>query len=154
MGSWGGWNNSIHCANTFPGKEPACQCKRHKRQGLDTWVGKIPWRRAWKPIPVFLPGESYGQRSLVGYSPWGHRELATTKEFSMHTYANTNSFMVTTAFTLFYLKKTISGRLSNFFKFIWVELEFELGWGQLQPGHLTSHPMILTTAPSYQALIL
>ena len=37
---------------------------------LDPWVRKTPWRRAWKPIPVFLPGESHGQRSLAGYSPW------------------------------------------------------------------------------------
>ena len=35
---------------------------------LETWVGKIPWRRTWQPTPVFLPGESHGQRSLVGYS--------------------------------------------------------------------------------------
>ena len=40
------------------GKEPACQCRRHKRQKFDPWVGKIPWRRAWQPTPVFLPGES------------------------------------------------------------------------------------------------
>ena len=40
---------------------------------FDPWVRKIPWRRAWKPTPVFLPGESHGQRSLVGYSPWGHK---------------------------------------------------------------------------------
>ena len=37
------------------------------------WVGKIPWRREWQPTPVFLPGEFHGKRSLVGYSPWGHR---------------------------------------------------------------------------------
>ena len=36
----------------------------------ETWVGKIPWRRKWQPTPVFLPGESHGQRSLVGYSSW------------------------------------------------------------------------------------
>ena len=46
------------------GKEPAWQCRRHKRWGFDPWVGKIPWRRAWQPTPVFLPGESHGQRSL------------------------------------------------------------------------------------------
>ena len=40
-----------------------------KRCGLDSWLGKIPWRRAWQPTPVFLPGESHGQRSLAGYSP-------------------------------------------------------------------------------------
>ena len=46
------------------GKEPTCQCKRHKRLMIDPWVGKILWRRAWQPTPVFLPGESHGQRSL------------------------------------------------------------------------------------------
>ena len=40
---------------------------------FDPWVGKIPWRRAWLPSPALLPGESHGQRSLTGYSPWGHR---------------------------------------------------------------------------------
>ena len=49
------------------------------RYGFDPWVGKIPWRRAWKPISVSLPGESHGQRSLVGYSPRGHKELDTTE---------------------------------------------------------------------------
>ena len=51
------------------GKEPTCQCRRH-RCVFDPWVGKIPWRRKWQPTPVFLLGESHGQRSLVGYSPW------------------------------------------------------------------------------------
>ena len=37
-------------------------------------VEKFPWKRAWQPTPVFLTGESHGQRSLVGYSPWGHKE--------------------------------------------------------------------------------
>jgi len=45
--------------------------------GFDPWVGKIPWRRAWQPTPVFFPGESHRQRSLAGYSPWGHKELDT-----------------------------------------------------------------------------
>ena len=43
-------------------------------------VGKIPWRRAWQPTPVFLLGESHGQRSLAGYSPWGCKELDTTEK--------------------------------------------------------------------------
>ena len=50
------------------GKEPTYQCRRHKRQGFDPWVRKIPWRRAWQPTLV-LPGESHGQRSFVGYGP-------------------------------------------------------------------------------------
>ena len=49
------------------GKEPTCQCRRSKRRRLKPWVGKIPWRRAWQPTPVFLPGESQGQRTLAGY---------------------------------------------------------------------------------------
>ena len=46
---------------------------------FDPWVGKVPWRRQWKPTPTFLPGESHGQRSLVGYSPWGRKESDTTE---------------------------------------------------------------------------
>jgi len=60
-------------------KEPAHQFRRHKRWKFDPWVRKIPWRRAWQPIPVFLPGESHRQKSLAGYSPQGHRELDTTE---------------------------------------------------------------------------
>ena len=54
------------------GKEFACQCRRH---GFNSWVGKISWRRKWQPIPVFLPGKSLGQRSLVGYSSGGHKRV-------------------------------------------------------------------------------
>jgi len=51
------------------------QCTRHE---FSPWVKKIPWRRKWQPTPVFLPGEFHGQRGLVGYSAWGHKELDTT----------------------------------------------------------------------------
>ena len=61
------------------GKEPVCQCRRWKRGGFNPWVRMIPWRRTWQPTPVFLPGESHGQRSLVGYSPWGLKELDMTE---------------------------------------------------------------------------
>ena len=60
-------------------RESACQCKICKRCRFDPWVGKIPWRRKRQPTPVFLPGESHGQRSLAGYSPWGHKEPDTTE---------------------------------------------------------------------------
>ena len=49
------------------------------RPGFNPWVGKIPWRRQWQPTPVFLSGEIHGQRSLAGYSPWGHKESDTTE---------------------------------------------------------------------------
>ena len=56
-------------ASQANGKEPTYQCRRHKRQGFNPCVRKIPWRRAWQPTPVFLPRESHGQRSLEGYRP-------------------------------------------------------------------------------------
>ena len=53
------------------------------------WVQSLgreePWRRAQQPTPVFLPGEFHGQRSLVGYSPWGHKESDRT-EATWHTH--------------------------------------------------------------------
>ena len=45
---------------------------------FDPWVGKIPWRRKWQPTPLFLPGESHGGRSLIGYSPRGSKESDMT----------------------------------------------------------------------------
>ena len=47
--------------------------------GFNPWEEKIPWRREWQPTPVFLPGESHGWRSLIGYSPWGLKESDTTE---------------------------------------------------------------------------
>ena len=61
------------------GKEPTCQCRRHKRCGFDPWVRKMPWRRKWQPTLVFLPRESHGQWYLVGYSPQGCKESDTTE---------------------------------------------------------------------------
>ena len=57
------------------GKELTCQCRRCR---FSPWVGKIPWRRKWQPSPVFLPGESHGQRSLAGFSLWGCKKSDTT----------------------------------------------------------------------------
>ena len=64
------------------GEEPACQ---RRKDEFVYWVGKIPWRRAWQPTPVFLPGESHGQRSLAGYSPQGRRE-SDMRECLTHTH--------------------------------------------------------------------
>ena len=66
----------------FPGGsavKTACQCRSYRRHGFDPWFGKILWRRAWQPIPVFLPVESHGQRSLAGYNTRGHKESDTTE---------------------------------------------------------------------------
>ena len=51
-----------------------------KKPWFNPWVGKIPQRREWLPTPVFLPGEFHGQRSLVGYSPWGRKESDTAEQ--------------------------------------------------------------------------
>ena len=50
-----------------------------KRHRFNPWVGKIPWSRKWQPTPVFLTEEPHGQRSLVGYSQWGHKESGVTE---------------------------------------------------------------------------
>ena len=78
-----GFSPAIQQLRGFPGgasgKEPTCQCRKHKRCRFDPWVGKIPWRRASQPTPAFLPRESHGQRSLVVYSPWGRKQSDTTE---------------------------------------------------------------------------
>ena len=82
------------------GKEPSCQCRRHKRPMFDPWVKKIPWRKAWQPTPVFLPGESHRHRSLVGHSPYGHKESDMT-EANQHAHMH---FLVQLIFDLRNLK--------------------------------------------------
>ena len=65
------------CLLGFPGgisgKEPACQCRRHRRRGFNLWVRKIPWRKKWQPAPVFLPGESHGLRDRGAWQATANR---------------------------------------------------------------------------------
>ena len=78
---WSKWDFSSGTS----GKEPACQCRKHRIHGFDPWVGKIPWRMAWQLISVFLPGKFHGQRSLVVYGPWGCKEQTWLKNLAcMH----------------------------------------------------------------------
>ena len=65
----------IRIPRWLDGKESASKCKRRR---FDPLV-KTLWRRKWQPAPVFMPGESHGQRSLVGYSPWGYKESDMTE---------------------------------------------------------------------------
>ena len=77
-------------AHTLPGgEESTCQCSRLKRPGFDPWVGTSLWSRKWQPTPVFLRGKSHGQRSLVVYSPWGHKEPDTTEHQSTCAHTHT-----------------------------------------------------------------
>ena len=71
----------IRLTQSYRGQSACLQCGRPR---FDPWVRKIPWRRKWQSTPVLLPGESHGQRSLVGYSPWGHRESDTTEWLHFH----------------------------------------------------------------------
>ena len=68
---------------SFPGgsagEKHTRPCRRPKRPGFNPWVGKSPWRRKWQRVLVFLPGEPHGQRSLAGYSPWGHKDSDMTE---------------------------------------------------------------------------
>ena len=66
----------------YRGESVCLQCGR---PGFHPWVGKIPWRRKWQPTPVFLPGESHGRRSLVGYSPRVAKSRTRLSDFtSLH----------------------------------------------------------------------
>ena len=65
-------------------KNPPVMQETQETQVFDPWVRKIPWRRKGQPTPVFLPGKSHGQRSLVGHSPWGCKESDMTE----HTHAD------------------------------------------------------------------
>ena len=56
---------------------------QYRKPGFDPWVKKTPWTGEWLPTPVSLPGESHGQRSLVGYSPSGRQELDMTEQLSL-----------------------------------------------------------------------
>ena len=91
------------------GREPASQCRRHKRHRFDLWVGKILWRRAWKPTPVFLPGECHGQRACQATV---HRVIKNWTQLSdlAHTRALCLSHLVIPLVGLFIPKRTANIR--------------------------------------------
>ena len=73
----------------FPGGSDSKEsASKAVRQGFDPWVWKIPWRRAWLPTPVFLPGEYHGRRSLSGYSPRGLKESDQATEHACNAKMN------------------------------------------------------------------
>ena len=70
------------------GKEPSCQSRRCKRTGFDPRVEKIPWRWKWQSTSVFLTGKFHGQRTLVSYSSWGHKESDIIEHARTHACVN------------------------------------------------------------------
>ena len=77
---------------TFPPLYIRIICLQWGRPRFSPWVGKIPWRREWLPIPVFLPGEFLGQRRLPGYSPWDHRVRHNWTIVTSRVYKNISHF--------------------------------------------------------------
>ena len=71
-------------------KNPPASAGDIKRCGFNPWVGKIPWRGAWQPTPVFLPGESREQRSLAGYGPRVRKSRTRLSQLSTHTHTHRN----------------------------------------------------------------
>ena len=88
---------------SFPGgtsgKEPACQCRRCKRYGFDPWMGKIPWRRAWQPTPVFLPGESPWTEEPGGLQSTGSQGVGHGW-VTEHTHTRMRALVILSALTL------------------------------------------------------
>ena len=76
-------------------------CLQCRRPEFNPWVRKSLWRREWQPTPVFLPGESHGQRSLPGYSPWGCKESDTTRWLThTHTHTHTHTQLESSEYVL------------------------------------------------------
>ena len=105
--------------------------------GFDPWVRKIPCRREWQPTPACWPVESHGQRSLVGYSPWGRRESDTTERLRTHARVNKASMQTVLSMSLAWFSVLIHSN-SKPFKFqnflssgsLWLQPPLECPWGQ------------------------
>ena len=87
------------CGLCVSGKELPCQCRRCRRRRLDPWIGKIPWSSKWQATPVFLLRKFHGKRSLLGCSPWGHKESDMTE--CLRTRARLHAFILSVALKLF-----------------------------------------------------
>ena len=91
-------------------------------------MGKIPWRRKWLPTPVFLSGESRGQRKRAGYSLWGQREPNTTEHRHTHTHTHTKHLQTSLASSIRHLYLSFTGLGSSS---AWLESQFS--WDQSPP---------------------
>ena len=74
---WGLSFNLVYCFLCYAKCSDGKELWQYRRSRFDPWVGKIPWSGKWQPTPVFFPGAFHRQRSVVGYSPWGHKESDT-----------------------------------------------------------------------------
>ena len=138
------------------------------RPGFNPCVGKIPWRRAWQPTPVFLPGEFHGQRSLASYSPWGRKDSDTTEWLSLSLFqlsrirrkrGNSHTCYESRAQVKTPLLSWQSQWLFTFFLFKWLERNTSPDCGQIsfspnwQWSHtLIAHPHDYKTTPALEKM--
>ena len=106
------WEQLYSFSGGTSGTEPACQCRNHKKCRFDPSVRKIPWRRVQKPTPIFLPGESLGQRSLVVHSIT--QNWTWLKRLSTHT-NNSESFYKCESYYVYI------GRYYYYFAFVFLK---------------------------------
>ena len=93
---------------SFPGGSVVKNPPAMQETRFNPWVGKILGGRKWQPSPVFLPGKSHRQRSLVGYSPWGCKEYDMTEQLKQHS-IHMNELQMAYSFRMHFLcKRTFS----------------------------------------------
>ena len=90
-------------------------CLQCGRSRFNPWDGKISWKRKWQPTPVFLPGKSHGQRSMVDYSPWCHKESDTTERLHFQFFFTSSTLII---HMLVYLMSQRSLRLPTFLSIV------------------------------------
>ena len=98
-------------------------CLQCRRPGFNPWVRKIPWRRQWLPTPIFSPGESLGQRSLEGYSPWSYKELDITEQLRLSHWRLSSCLKMENFFFFFTLENSLIWFWFSFLKFIYFWLK-------------------------------
>ena len=123
-----------------PGKNTGMGCHfllQMVKNLFDPWVQKIPQRRKWQPTPVFLPGESHGQRSLVGYSPQGRKESDMTERLHFH-FSLSLSKLIYGFNTI--LIKILAGVFAEMdkpiLKFTWKKIKFTWKWKGFKAGKI------------------
>ena len=99
-----------------------------RRLGGGLWVGKIPWKRAWRPTPVLLPGECNRLRNLVGWNPWGHKESDTTEQLNWTEHASRASRVA----------QLVKNQPATWETWVW-----SLGWEDILEEDMATHPSVL-----------
>jgi len=129
-------------------------CLQCRRPGFNPWVGKIPWRRQWLPTPVFSPGESLGQRSLEGYSPWGRKELDMIEQLTL-SHWHLSSCLKMENFFFFYIGEQSYLVLIFIFKIYLFLIEGYLLYNIMLVSAIHQHDSVIgihTSLPSWTSL--